>query len=246
MFDAVKLLGKIVRAVTGSDYGKHSKKKKKYKKSKNPLVSNLKSGAGLMTAIGLGIGAYEILKNKQQSPAAPTGQPYVPPIQGHVSPSSGQQMAPPPPPPPPSQPVAQPGTVAAAPAVPATPIPSTQVDISNISVQDLAKRMIQTMIASAHADGTLDEEEEKAILERLKAAELSQEERMFLLTELHNPKTIEELTDGITDPAAAKAMYLIAVSTIEIDTEAERQWLEQLGGRLGLSKAVQEFIQEQE
>jgi uncharacterized membrane protein YebE (DUF533 family) len=114
-----------------------------------------------------------------------------------------------------------------------------------ISTEDLAIRMIQTMIAATHADGTMDEQEEQAVLDRLKSENLSQDEKMFLLTELHNPKSIEELTDGITDPSAAKAMYMLAVSGIAIDTDAERLWLDQLAAQLGLSKAIQKFIEEQ-
>lgn len=101
------------------------------------------------------------------------------------------------------------------------------------------------MIAAAHADGTLDATEEQAILERAGKAGLSQEERMFLLDELHKPKSIAELTEGLADPSIARTMYILAAGTIAIDTEAERRWLDQLAAALGLSKAVQSFIEEQ-
>ncbi len=247
MFDVEKLLGKVVREVTGSSYGKKGKKYKKHKGNKNykshsnPLVSNLKSGAGLMTAIGLGIGAYEILKNKSQATAQPSsaGQPYSHPVPPQPP---GQMSSPPPPPLPPrgSQTATNPEANHTQ-AVPA----ATPQKLTGITTEDLATRLIQTMIAAAHADGSMDEQEEQAILERMRGDELSQEERMFLLNELHNPKTIAELTNGITDPSAAKAMYMLAVSTIEIDTDSERQWMDQLAAELGLSKAVQNFIEEQ-
>jgi uncharacterized membrane protein YebE (DUF533 family) len=68
---------------------------------------------------------------------------------------------------------------------------------------------------------------------------------MFLLTELHNPLSLAELTAGIDDPSTAKAMYMLAVSTVAIDNEAERRWFDELASRLGLSRAVQSFIEEQ-
>jgi uncharacterized membrane protein YebE (DUF533 family) len=111
--------------------------------------------------------------------------------------------------------------------------------------EELAIRMIQVMIAAAHADGSLDMAEEQAILERAGKAGLSQEEKMFLLDELHRPKTIADLTAGIADPSVAKTMYLLAAGTVAIDTEAERLWLDQLATGLGLSKAMQNFIEEQ-
>lgn len=220
MFDAEKLLGKVVHEVMGSGHGmKKKKKKKKYKK--NGFVDNLKSGAGLMTAIGLGIGAYEILKSRSGQAA------------GHPSPATMGQTSPPPPPPQTPPPSYQAG--AATPPSPPPPVPDSQ---------ELAVRMLQTMIAAAHADGSMDEQEEAAVLDHLKNAELSQEERMFLLSELHHPKTIDELVAGISDPASAKAMYLLAASTIEIDTPEERDWLDQFALQLGLSKAIQAFIEE--
>ncbi len=105
--------------------------------------------------------------------------------------------------------------------------------------------MIRVMIAAAHADGTLDEEEEKAILARLRTTDLSQEERLFILDELHHPKSIDELTAGITDPSIAKTMYMLAVNAVAIDSPGERAWLDNLAARLSLSKAIQGFIEEQ-
>ena len=225
MFDAEKLLGTLMREVVGSSSGKRGKKSK----HGNTLVDSLKSGSGLMTAIGLGIGAYEILRSKSQTGSADyshqtTAPPPVPPASGSAPPPTGSQSPVPAPPPLPN-------------AVPAVP--------GNLNSQDLACRMIQTMIAAAHADGTMDEKEEQAILTKLKGENISQEERMFLLTELHNPKSVAELTSGISDPATAKAMYMIAVSAVDIDSEAERNWFDELASSLGISKAVQDFIEEQ-
>ena len=101
------------------------------------------------------------------------------------------------------------------------------------------------MIAAAHADGTLDETEEKAILDRLRGAELESEEKMFLIGELHQPKPLLELTAGIEDPSMRKTMYMLAVATIEVDTEEERNWLDELGRQLHISSEVRSFIEEQ-
>jgi len=111
---------------------------------------------------------------------------------------------------------------------------------------ELARRMIQVMIAAACADGAMDEQEEKAILDKLRDIELSQEEKMFMLEELHHPKDIATLTAGISQPSVAKAMYMLAVSAVAIDTEKERSWLDELARSLGLSPAIQKFIEDQQ
>lgn len=233
MFDAEKLLSKVIGEVVGSGKGKN-KKGKKRKKGSSGLVDSLSSGAGLMTIIGLGVGAYEILKTQktQQSTTVPGSMP---------------RPAASPPPPPPS-----PGTHATGhpPAVPVgSQAPSTSgsaplpVEMGGQAAQEMACRMIQVMIAAAHADGTLDLEEEKAVLDRLRSAGLDDEEVLYLLDELHKPKTIQELTSGIDDPSVAKTMYMLALGTIDVDTEAERNWLDQLAGELGLSAALQQFME---
>lgn len=236
MFNAEKLLGKVLKEVIGT--GHHRKKQK------SSLLGSLSSGAGLMTVIGLGVGAMEIFKDKQRQapagyppPAYPPPPPQPPPQpSGWTAPAPNWSAAPAqqtPPPPPPQMPSAGPP-----PNPPAAM--ASQADSENLAI-----RLIQVMIAAAHADGTLDATEEQAILERAGKAGLSQEERMFLLDELHTPKSIAELTAGLTDPSVARTMYILAASTVAIDTEAERLWLDQLAAALGLSKAVQGFLEEQ-
>ncbi|MGE4560889.1 MAG: DUF533 domain-containing protein, partial [Desulfobulbus sp.] len=127
-------------------------------------------------------------------------------------------------------------------AAPASPGPASG---STLSGRDLAIRLIQVMAAAAHADGVMDADEERAVLEKLRGADLSQDEKMFLLNELHQPQSIDALVVGINDPAVAKTMYMLAVATIEIDTEAERTWLDALARSLGISPSMQAFIEEQ-
>lgn len=242
MFDAEKLLGKIVGEVMGSG-GKHSK-----------LSSSLGAGSGLMTMIGLGVGAYEILKQQgQQGATGSVGQAPPPPGTGAYGagspppPPPGAGMAPPPPPPmpgavptppPPQAPVSW-----SPPPAPAAPAPAP--GSTALSGNALAVRMIQVMAAAAHADGVMDADEERAVLDKLRGADLSQEEKMFLLGELHQPKSIDVLVAGITDPGVARTMYMLALATIDIDTEAERAWLDTLASRLGISAEMKAFLEEQ-
>ena len=107
----------------------------------------------------------------------------------------------------------------------------------------MAVRMIQVMIAAAHADGSMDSEEEEVILERLGTEELSPEERLYLIGEMKRPRDIQELAAGITDSSVAAAMYTLACKTIILDTPEERKWLDELAEALGLSKNVQVFLE---
>ena len=242
MFNPEKLLGKIVGEVVSTN-GSWSKKGKK-KKGSSSLLGGLASGGGLMTLIGLGVGAYEILKQQGQQARAGGMPPPAPPGAG---PTGG--LPPPPPPaatapPPPPTPGGVPLSPPAAPAVgmPAAPVASVPPGLDSAA---LAVRMLQAMVAAAHADGVMDEAEERAVLDRLRGADLDQEEKFFLLDQLHRPKTIEELAAGITDFAVARTMYLLAATAVAIDTEAERAWFDRLARQLGLSREVQVFLEEQ-
>ncbi len=236
MINTEKLLGKVLGEITGSGYGNKGKKKKK--KGFDAVTDQLTSGKGLMTIIGLGVGAFEIYRQQQgqKQTAIPGNRPpsgyQIPP----TPPASGNAA---PPPPPPAAPTASPGP---------PPVPKTEPvspPVSEQERQDLSLRMIQVMVAAAHADGSLDQEEEQKILDRLQGADLTGEETMFLLNELHNPKSIEQLVTEIHDPSIAKTMYMLAVTAIEIDTEEERAWLDQLADALGLSKGMQAFLEQQ-
>ncbi|MCI5179351.1 MAG: DUF533 domain-containing protein [Candidatus Electrothrix sp. AW3_4] len=295
--DIEKLLGKLLQETTGSG-GNHLKKKyKKYKKKKykgkkgysqqsssshqvgqtssllGNLTGNLKSGKGLLTAIGLGVGAYEIYRTGKQAkqrqvPGAggvgPQQSPHqynqynqytqAPHANSHVNPQASPYVSPgqaaPPPPPPPRggmqqqerqqvQPEQHPRQQAGVQQRQAVAPVQTE-----LQEQDIACRLIQAMVAAAHADGHLDSDEEKAILDRLRDVELAQDEKMFLLEELHHPRSIPELIQGIEDVRLKQALYAVAASAVVIDTESERRWFDELGQALDISPEVCQFIEE--
>lgn len=242
MFNPEKLLGKIVGEVVSTN-GSWSKKGKK-KKGSSSLLGGLASGGGLMTLIGLGVGAYEILKQQGQQAQAGGMPPPAPPGAGTTGgpppPPPPAAAAPPPPPTTGSVPVSPPVAPAAGPA--AAPVAAVPPGADSA---ELAVRMLQAMVAAAHADGVMDEAEERAVLDRLRGADLSQEEKLFLVDELHRPKPIEELAAGITDLAVARTLYLLAATAVAIDTEAERAWFDRLARQLGLSREMQAFLEEQ-
>ncbi len=205
MFNAEKLLGKLVQEVIGSSGGKGS------------ILGSLASSGGLMTAIGLGVGAFEILKDQNK-----------------------QKEVPPPPPPPGSSPVTPPPPPGSSPPPPPVPPAESKASLDN---RELAIRMIQVIISAAYADGFVDEAEKKAILDQFGKAELSREENDFLMEQMRNPKSIEELTKNIADPAVCKAMYTLAVRSVPIDTPEERRWFDRFAQALALDEVTREGIE---
>lgn len=226
MIDAQKLLGKVLSGAMSS-----TGKKKKNDSFFGSLVGGLTSGKGLMTVIGLGVGAFEIYQQQSNSSGSQSVAGNVPPQS--IPPVPPQSSANPPP---------IPGGTVTPPAIPAVP---QEVEEPAGNEQDLAVTLIQTMVAAAHADGALDSEEEGRILEKLQEQGLDKEEKQYILMQLHTPKPISELTRGVDNPMVAQTMYRLAASTIVVDSEQERQWLDDLAKELGISTAMQQFIEEE-
>ena len=82
MFNAEQLLGKVMAEMVGSGRGSKKHKKNKGGGKMHSLSSTLLSGKGLMTAIGLGVGAYEILKSKKNA-NPPSFSPQTSPHSSH-------------------------------------------------------------------------------------------------------------------------------------------------------------------
>jgi uncharacterized membrane protein YebE (DUF533 family) len=233
MFNPEKLLNKVISEMAGSTSllpsGNKNKKKKKRKAKglSDSLVSNLSSGKGLMAAIALGVGAYTIAQGSKSSAQATVKNIQTPPV-----PSPGGSSSPPP----------LPGQVPVSPTVPTSTasLPVNEKEKRN----ELAIRFIQVMIAAAWADGEIDATEETQILNKLQGQQLDSEEKAFLLGEIHAPKTITQLCEEINDPRIAQTMYSLAVATLVIDTQVEREWLDQLARELSISKDMQGFIEE--
>ncbi len=265
--DVEKLFSKLLHEVIGSGGNQFKKKHKKYKKKHtykggdggyrqstssqhvskkssllDNLTGNLTSGKGLLTAIGLGVGAYEIYRTGKQ---APQDQGTVGGGTQYSQQATPVQAASPPPPPPPAG-MPQEQTMNSVPPVTMSSPQTASVEPLKtvLGEQDVARRLVQAMVGAAHADGMLDSEEEKAILDRLRAVDLAQEEKMFLLEELHHPRSIAELTQGVEDVRLGQAIYAVAASAVVIDTESERRWFDELGKALGLSSDICLFIEE--
>lgn len=113
--------------------------------------------------------------------------------------------------------------------MPATP--SQPVDVNK-----LALTLIRAMIAAAKADGEIDPEERRRILERL--SEVSEEERAFLEVEMEKPLDLDELITEVSGAETAAEVYTVSLLAIDLDTSAEVKHLKKLARGLGLSEAT--------
>jgi uncharacterized membrane protein YebE (DUF533 family) len=94
------------------------------------------------------------------------------------------------------------------------------------------------MIAAANADHAVDDRERHAILEKLTASGLGVEEHSFIETELANPLDLRGLAAQVKSPEMAEQVYAASVLALEVDSDAERNYLQRLASALNLDTAT--------
>jgi uncharacterized membrane protein YebE (DUF533 family) len=101
-----------------------------------------------------------------------------------------------------------------------------------------ATLILAAMINAAKADGQVDQEELQRIVGRLRAADAEDGALDFVLSELRKPMDLEGLIRKAPDPQTAVQLYAASLLAIEVDTDAERQYLRRLAHGLGLDASV--------
>ena len=214
MFNPEKLLGGLLMG--GS-------------RRRSGLGSLISSGAALGLA-GVAMGAVEHFMEKSKS--STSGYPPS-------SPSPIQTSAPSQPPPAPgvSTPPPPPGATLSAPPTPPSPtsIASESVDAEKVSQE--AVLLIRAMIAAANADGVIDEKERNRIIKKLETLDLSDQEHSFIVNELLSPVVLEDIVSQVKSPEMAKKVYTISFLAIEVDTDAERAYMNTLAQQLSLKES---------
>lgn len=108
---------------------------------------------------------------------------------------------------------------------------------------EFAIALIRAMISAAAADGHIDDEERRNISGKLSLAGLDGEAQDFLNQEIARPQSIDQLVAAARSDAQKAELYTAARLAINSDTRAERGYLDQLAGRLGLPDALVDHIE---
>lgn len=109
-------------------------------------------------------------------------------------------------------------------------------------LQDTATLMLKAMISAAKADGEIDAEEQERILGKLQDAGADAEAQAFVRGEVQKPIDLDGLIRAVPSRQVGVEVYAASLLAIEVDTEAERDYLRRLAGGLGLEEAVVQRI----
>lgn len=210
MINPERLIGGLLNGALEGNFGK--KKKKKHRSSSlGGLLGNNKTAIG-MGLMGLAFAAFEHFQ-KNQGTSGMGGFGF-----------GGNPASTPPPPPPGARPTAPPP-----PPPGASPAESQEQE---------ALLILRAMIAAANADYQIDQEERDGIIDKAREAGLSEEELELIAGELEHPVGLTDVVKAVQNPQQAEEVYVASLLAIDVDTEAEKNYLRALRDRLKLAPEV--------
>ena len=106
--------------------------------------------------------------------------------------------------------------------------------LSGPQLEQRSLALLRAMLAAAKADGHIDEQEQGRIDAYLQKLNLDPAALHFVKNELAKPLNVKEVAAGADSPAAAAEIYLTSLLTINIDSDQERTYLEELARELKL------------
>lgn len=120
-----------------------------------------------------------------------------------------------------------------------------QTEAEQQELEGHSELILKAMINAAKADGRIDEGEIRRILGKLQESGVDDEARQFVLTEMRKPMETEKLVAAVQgQPELAAEIYGASLLAIEVDTPAEKRYLDQLAAGLGLHPEVAQRIKE--
>ncbi|MEL6103924.1 MAG: DUF533 domain-containing protein [Pseudomonadota bacterium] len=99
-----------------------------------------------------------------------------------------------------------------------------------------AALMLKAMIQAAKSDGKLDDAEQEKLMGHVGSDGIDAEEAEFLRTEMAAPIDIPGLVNATPDGLAPQ-VYAMSVMAIDLDSQAEAQYLHQLADGFGMQPA---------
>ena len=108
-----------------------------------------------------------------------------------------------------------------------------------------AEIIITAMIDAAKADGQIDADEFQRITSSLKNNGLGQEGMNYVIQKLQGPMETAKIVAAVKGrPELAAQVYSASLMAIEVDTDAERKYLNKLGKAMGLSSDIMQRIEQ--
>jgi uncharacterized membrane protein YebE (DUF533 family) len=105
-----------------------------------------------------------------------------------------------------------------------------------------AALMLKAMINAAKSDGEISQDEMQRIVGKLRESGADAQAQQWVMGELSKPLDLDAFVAEIPSPEVAAEVYAASLLAVEVDTDAEREYLRHLAQRSGLNPAVVQYI----
>lgn len=120
-----------------------------------------------------------------------------------------------------------------------------QNESSQRELEQNTELVLKAMINAAKADGQIDETEIRRITGELQEAGADPEDQRYVINEMNKPMETEMLISAARgNPELGVQIYAASLMAIEVDTPAEKEYMEKLALGLGLTPEVTQRVQE--
>ncbi len=124
-------------------------------------------------------------------------------------------------------------------------VEKTADQLTGEASENRSRAIIKAMIASAKADGHIDEQEKNIISEHAEKLGLETSVAEFIKNELASPLDAKDVAVGADSPEAAAEIYLVSMMTLNLDNDKEREYLTQLAQALELDPDLAAELEQQ-
>ncbi|MBH3425103.1 tellurite resistance TerB family protein [Pseudomonas gessardii] len=117
--------------------------------------------------------------------------------------------------------------------------------LSGADVEAHSHAVLCALIAAAKVDGRIDEKEQALISQELGRHTDDPDLQQWLDAQVAKPLDVSDFAEYASDPAVAAEVYLASVLLVDDQQEAERDYLDELAGVLGIKPELQLHLEQQ-
>lgn len=110
------------------------------------------------------------------------------------------------------------------------------------ALEQTAELVVKAMINAAKSDGEIGPKEMERIVGKLKESGMDDGTQHWVMMEMSKPLDLDAFVAEISTPETAAEVYAASLLAIEVDTDAEREYLQQLAQATGLNPVVVQYI----
>ena len=101
---------------------------------------------------------------------------------------------------------------------------------------------VMDFLDKAKADGRIDAKETERLVGKMREDGVTDEEQRFVMEEIRKPMDTDAIVRAVPNQQVAAQIYTASLMAIEVDTDIEKRYLQELASKLGLNHQVLAYL----